>query len=172
VRRIAAALLLIAACKSAPPPPPPTFTSVPRGALDAMCLRLKDEGISSELRVVRNSQPLITPASLQALGEAAFARVAPNTDALQAAAALSIPIDVRPDSCARRTIDRIDPMRDSDAMILEFSTPFPNPFSRKQIGVIARLSVGGESPTWYWIPLMQQKDRWIAGRPSTLSVME
>jgi hypothetical protein len=172
VRRIAAAVLLIAACKHAPPPPPPTFTSVPRGALDAMCLRLKDEGISSDLRVVSKSQPLITQASLQALGEAAFARIAPNTDALQAAAALSIPIDVRPDSCARRTIDVIDPMRDSDAMILEFSTPFANPFARKQIGVLARLTVGGESPTWYWIPLMAQKDRWIAGQPSTLSVME
>lgn len=171
MRRIAAALLLIAACKSAPPPPP-TFTSVPRGALDAMCLRLKDEGISSELRVVRNSQPLISPASLQALGEAAFARIAPNTDALQAAAALSIPIEVRPDSCARRTIDVIDPMRDSDAMILEFSAPFANPFSKKQLGVLARLTVGGESPTWYWIPLVQQKDRWIAGQPSTLSVTE
>ena len=171
MRRIAAAVLLLAACKSAPPPPP-VFTSVPRGALDAMCLRLKDEGISSELRVVHNSQPLITPASLQALGEAAFVRAAPSTEALQAAAALSIPIDVRPDSCARRTIDRIDPMRDSDAMILEFSAPFANPFARKQIGVIARLTVGGESPVWYWIPLTQQKDRWIAGRPSTLSVME
>ena len=171
MRRIAAALLLIAACKSAPPPPP-TFTSVPRGALDAMCLRLKDEGISSELRVVRNSQPLISPASLQALGEAAFARIAPNTDALQAAAALSIPIEVRPDSCARRTIDVIDPLRDNDAMILEFSAPFANPFASRQIGVLARLTVGGESPTWYWIPLVQQKDRWIAGQPSTLSVTE
>jgi hypothetical protein len=172
VKRIAAAVLLIAACKHTPPPPPPTFTSVPRGALDAMCLRLKDEGVSSELRVVRNSQPLITQASLQALGEAAFARIAPNTEALQAAAALSIPVDVRPESCARRTIDVIDPVRDSDAMVLEFSTPFANPFVRKQIGVLARLTVGGESPIWYWIPLMQQKDRWIAGRPSTLSVTE
>ena len=35
-----------------------------------------------------------------------------------------------------------------------------------------RTTVGGESPIWYWIPLMQQKDRWIAGRPSTLSVTE
>ena len=172
MRRVAAAVLLIAACKHAPPPPPPTFTSVPRGALDAMCLRLKDEGISSELRVVRNSQPLISPASLQALGEAAFARVAPNSNALEAAAALSIPIEVRPDSCARRTIDVIDPLRDNDAMILEFSAPFANPFSKKQIGVLARLTVGGESPVWYWIPLTLQKDRWIAGRPSTLSVTE
>ena len=170
MKRVAAALLLIAACKSASPPPP-VFTSVPRGALDAMCLRLKDEGISSGLRVVRKSQPLITPSSLQALGEASFARAAPNTDALQKAAALSIPIDVRPNSCAR-TIDIIDPTRDSDAMVLEFSTPFANPFSRKQIGVFARLSVGGESPTWYWIPLTQQQDRWIAGRPATLSVTE
>ena len=75
-------------------------------------------------------------------------------------------------SQASATIDVIDPMRDSDAMILEFSTPFPNPFSRNQMGVLARLTVGGESPTWYWIPLVQQKDRWIAGQPSTLSVTE
>ena len=170
MRRLAAAVLLIAACKSAPPPP--TFTSVPRGALDAMCIRLKDEGISSEVRLVRNTQPLITPASIQALGEAAFARAAPNTEALQAATALSIPVEVRPDSCARRLIDVIDPSHDSDAIVLEFSAPFPNPFARQQIGVIARVTVGGESPVWYWIPLTQQKDRWIAGRASTLSVTE
>jgi hypothetical protein len=164
-------LMLVASCASAPKPivlP----TSVPKGALEAICLRLHDEGMSGALRVVGNSQPLITRAALQALAEAAFFRGNVDPESVTSAVAPPVPVDVPDRSCATRVIESIDPRRDADAMVLQFSRPFANPFAHRQLGLLARLSLGGESATWYWIPLAQQNTRWIAGSPMTLSVTE
>jgi hypothetical protein len=125
------------------------------------------EGMSGELRVVRNSQPLITSASIEALAEAMFYRgrsVAPVT------AATSVPVETQ-GSCSLRAIDAIHP-GDSDVMVLQFSSPFANPFVRGQLGVIARLSLGNEAPTWYWIPIGQRSGVWGAAAPLMLAVRD
>jgi len=172
VRGAALVLMLAASCASAPKPVV-LPTSVPKGALEAICLRLHDEGMSGSLRVVGSSQPLITRAALQAMAEAAFFRG--NVDPESVTAAVSappMPVDIPERSCAARIIESIDATRDADAMVIQFSRPFANPFVRRQLGLLARLSLGGEAATWYWIPLAQQNTRWIAGSPMTLAVTE
>jgi hypothetical protein len=164
--------MLAAACTSAPKPVV-LPTSVPKGALEAICLRLRDEGMTAPLRVVGTSQPLITRGALQALAEAAFFRGSVDPESVTTAVgAPPLPVDIPERSCTTRVIESIDARRDADAMVLQFSRPFANPFARRELGLLARLSLGGESPTWYWIPLAQQNTRWIAGSPLTLSVTE
>ena len=70
------------------------------------------------------------------------------------------------------SIDSINSKRDADVMVLQFSAPFSNPFSRRQLGVVARVSLGDESPMWYWIPIGQRNGTWAAGSPVILSVRE
>ena len=172
MRAVAIVLMLAASCTSAPKPVV-LPASVPKGAMEAICLRLRDEGMSGSVRVVGTSQPLITRAALQALAEAAFFRGNVDPESVTSAiGAPPLPVDIPERSCAARIIEGIDPTRDADAMVLQFSRPFANPFSHQQLGLLARISLGGESATWYWIPLARQNTRWIAGSPMTLSVTE
>jgi hypothetical protein len=140
---------------------------VPRAAVEVMCTRMHAEGMNGELRVVRKSQPLITASSIEALADAMFYRgrsVAPLT------AEPTVPVEIQA-SCSPLPIDTINP-RDSDVMVLQFSSPFANPFVRGQLGVIARLSLGNEAPTWYWIPIGQRNGVWGAAAPLMLAVRD
>ncbi len=160
-------LLLLASCASTPQPPPVPPPVVPRAAVEVMCTRMHAEGMRGELRVLKKSQPLITASSIEALADAMFYRgrsVAPVT------VAPTVPVEVQA-SCSPQAIDAINP-RDSDVMVLQFSSPFANPFVRGQLGVIARLSLGDESPTWYWIPIGQRNGVWGAASPLMLAVRD
>jgi hypothetical protein len=163
--------LLLAACASAPPPATPAFASVPSAIVESMCARLHDEGMNGDVFAVKTTRPLITPAVLQALAEAAFYRgQADDRGAREAASAPPIPLDLPAKSCVRRFVDAPD--SNADVMLLEFSRPFPNPFARGQLGLVVRLSLGGEAAIWYWLPLGHRGGGWVAGAPSMLALRE
>jgi hypothetical protein len=160
-------LLSAFACASAPQPtaPPP---AIPSAVVEVMCGRMRSEGMSSDLRVVKTTQPLVTPAVIAALADVAFYRGKPVAPVMPNA---SLPVE--PASCSRSMIDALNPRRDSDTMVLQFSSPFSNPYTRRQIGVIARLSLGDDSPVWYWIPIMADRNgSWGPGSPLMLAVHE
>jgi len=122
--------------------------------------------MTSELRVVRTTQPLITPAVINAMADVAFYRGKPVTPVLPNA---SMPVE--PASCSRAMIDAINPRRDADTMVLQFSSPFTNPYTRRQLGVVARLSLGDDAPMWYWIPIVDHGGAWFpAGQALMLAV--
>jgi hypothetical protein len=170
----AAIALLLTACASAPPPPPPSFTAVPATAVDAMCARINDEGMARETIVdlVTTTRPLVTEQSLQALLEEAFYQGRPERSAVDAAFAanrnlLEVP---RTASCAWNAVPAGS--HRADTMTLELSSPFVAPMKRGGAGLLARLSLGGEAATWYWIPLTNANGTWVAGRAMPLGMHE
>jgi hypothetical protein len=165
------------ACASAPkaPPPPrlPQWTAIPPAILDSFCANLRDEGISTSttINIVAAAQPaLITPMSMDALSNLFFYRG--PIDVLHAAAAATaqaaeLPIGI-PRSCGWRGITAQSVSSYGDTLTLEISPPIVNPFARNAAGLFARLALGNESPTWYWLPLIPRGDSWIAGRLTVL----
>lgn len=174
-------ILLLAACASAPPPKPapatppsPRFTNVPGSVVDALCVRLHEEGFASDqaIDVVSTTRPLITPQTLEALSQKEFYKGRVNREALAAAAATNetpLPIGKGHGGCALHGIAAEAP-RSIDTMLLELSAPFTLPFGRGADGVLARFSLGGDSATWYWIPIISHDGAWIAGRAEPLAV--
>jgi len=160
--------ILLAACASHPPAPPPVPPpAVPAAAVDVMCSRMHSEGVSSELRALKMTQPLITPQSVQGLAEAVYysGRSSPRI-----AAAASVPVETA-GTCVTHTIDAIT-AHDNDVMILEFSSPFENPFVHGQLGAFARVSLGPESATWYWVPIGMHGNSWGAATPIMLPIRD
>jgi len=158
--------LLALACTSAPPPPTPP-SAVPSAAVEAMCGRMRTEGMSGDLRVVRTTQPIVTPAVISGLADITFYQ---GKAAQLVMPAGSLPVE--PASCSKVMIDSVNARRDADVMVLQFSAPFSNPFGRRQLGVVARVSLGDESPMWYWIPISPRNGTWGAGSPVILAVHE
>ncbi len=165
-----AVALLLASCASTPPPPlPPPLTEVPRTVLDTFCAKLHDEGVSAEttLNVVTMTQPLITPNAMSGLAEAAFYQQRFDPVAASAAAnedAAPMPVVVPEGGCAWRGVEETA-KRAADVMTIELSSPFRNPFAKNSYGLFARLSLGSEASTWYWVPLGAVNGRWAVGRP-------
>jgi hypothetical protein len=170
-------LLLTTACASAPPPPAPPlqFANVPASVLDVMCARLHDEGIARDTTVdlARTSRPLVTRQSLYALAEAAFYKGRIDQRAVEAAFATNatpLPIG-RNDACAWHIVDPAA-RRSADTMTLELSAPFVPPAAKGGMGVLARLALGNEAATWYWIPLVNRNGTWIATQSLPLATHE
>ena len=148
------------------------MTQLPAVVVEAMCSRLHTEGLSGDVGIIDETQAIVTPASLQALAQSAFERRPPKPEAIQAILLTPlIPIAMPPKSCGRG-LTLAEAARLSDTMVVQFSSPFVNPFARGQTGALARLSLGGSNATWYWVPLAYQNDRWMAGAPNVLSVTE
>ena len=165
-------VLLFAACATAPPPSPPQFAVVPSSVLESMCARLHDEGIATAIDVVRTSRPLVTRASLQSLAEMAFKQRFDNAMVEAAFATNATPLPLAKNAaCAWNPVNDAS-RRSGDTMTLELSAPFAVPFRRGGTGVLARLSLGGESATWYWIPLVEQNGTWAAGHATPLALHE
>jgi hypothetical protein len=139
--------------------------------INSICGLLTAEGMTSEIRAVNVTQPLIGPATLKALSEAAFYG-GHSTGAAENAGNVQIPVEMPTKSCIARSIDALDPSRDRDVMVLQFSAPLANPFQRGEPGVVVRLSLGDESPTWYWVSLSNRTGKWTAGLPSSLAVRQ
>jgi len=159
-------LLFAFGCASAPPPTAPP-SAVPRSVVEVMCAQMRSEGMTAGIRVVKTTQPIVTPAVISALADVAFYRGKPVSPVTPNAA-----LPVEPASCSRVMIDAINPRRDADAMVLQFSSPFSNPYTRRQIGVVGRLSLGEDNPVWYWIPMVDRKGSWAASTPLILGVRE
>jgi len=177
MKRVAIALLLLTGCassaKTPPPPKVPQWKGIPPAVLDSFCVNFRDEGISMSvtINVVKTAQPaLITPSSMQALADSFFYH-GPINPANAATAALAgtseLPVAIPP-GCAWRTIAPNTATRYTDTMSLEISPPIANPYSRNAAGLFARMALAGESPTWYWLPLMPRGETWMAGRLAVL----
>jgi len=167
--------VVIGCASSSTPPPPrlPQWSTMPASILDSFCSSLRDEGISSAttVNVVKTAQPsLITPLTMQALSESSFYH-GPLDSSRAAAAATStaaeIPL-VIPTTCAWRGIAPNTATRYTDTMTLELSPPIVNPFARNAAGLFARIALAGESPTWYWLPLIPRGETWTTGRLTLL----
>ena len=128
---------------------------------------MHSEGVNFELRALKMTQPLITPQSVQGLAEAVYysGRSAPRI-----AAAASVPVETA-GTCVRHAIDAIGP-HDNDVLIVEFSSPFENPFVHGQLGVFARVSLGTESATWYWVAIGMHGNSWGAATPIMLPIRD
>ncbi|HEX3068617.1 MAG TPA: hypothetical protein VHX14_08570 [Thermoanaerobaculia bacterium] len=169
-------LFFLLSCATAPPPPPrlPQWNAMPAAVLDAFCANFRDEGIStsSTVNVVKTAQRLlITTESMQTLAESNFyhGNIDPARAATAAAAeAVEIPLTIT-HGCAWRPIEPQTGARYPDTMTLELSPPITNPFARNSAGLFARMALGGEAPTWYWMPLVPHGDTWIAGRVTMLA---
>ena len=137
---------------------------MPAAVLDAFCTAARAEGLASEgtIAVVRTSRPLVTASSIAALAEISFKAVRDTTAIAQQIneSSSTVPVDVPAANCAWQPVDagRVA----HDMMVVELSTPFMNPFAKNEAGSFARLSVGGQGATWYWIRLVRRNDRWVA----------
>jgi len=181
-----AAVALSLSCRTAPAVierEPFTWSSIPSGVLDVLCASsIRNEGIGRQttINVVPRSQSLVSTASLVGLRRAYFVKPGKglaNTPQIAQSIAgglTSIPIEVPAAgrSCNWATLEHFDRARDNDKMILQISAPFANPYSKTEWGAFARLTVGGEAATWFWVP-MRTKDGVVAiGHAMELDVEE
>lgn len=168
-----AIVLLATGCATHSAPPPRPLTELPEAVVNAMCLQFHAEGMTSEVRVVNMTQPIVTPGALRALSEGSFKSRPLDPERIRAIAlAPLIPVEVPPQTCVSRFVTPKEAERANDVMIIQFSSPFENPFSRGQHGTLVRLSLGGADSTWYWIPLAYRNDHWLVGAPASISVIE
>jgi hypothetical protein len=165
-RLLPVTLLLAASCATAPPAQAPQWTEIPPTILNAFCAHTRHEGIGrdTQIAVMKKTQPIITSASMSALASIFPGRGnASRLDAAMVASISQLPITMPAGSCDWRPIDRIDAARDHERVILQLSAPFLNPFAPKESGLFARMSVGGQAPEWFWIPVAEHNGQWYIG---------
>lgn len=170
--------LLSISCALKPPPPAtvPQWTAVPAVVVQAMCIKFHTEGMSGAVKVVTSTEPLITRESLIGLGEVAEQSDSKNDPAQLAssiaagAPKLPVIVEVPADTCELLPVASAKDVR-GDEMLLQLSSPLVNPYEKQFAGLFARLSVGGENPQWYWVPLATSKTgKWLAGTPLSIAV--
>lgn len=163
---LCALILVSCASQSTPPIDAPQWTSVPPVVLDALCARLQMDAIATgaPLALVSTTRPLATPPSLSALALTARGRAKKGL-AAQAAAGMnrSLPITHEGSTCRWRPVKpaQFDAMHDE--MVVELSAPSFHPYAPKTGGLLARVTLGGQGASWYWITLIPNKGRWAVG---------
>jgi len=171
---VVAAALQIACARMSPPPLTAPPDEVPRTALDAICTKVRGEGITGEIDFVRTTEPLITRDAMIALAESGF--YAGKTDPAQvadslAARTLKLPVTLGSGGCDFRPVDAATQAR-HDTMLLQVSAPIINPFVRGAAGLFARLSLGNEAAQWYWVPIGMRNGVWATGTPTPISLRQ
>jgi hypothetical protein len=162
-------LLLLAACATntpeQPPPQVPAWDTIPAGVTGALCQRLQLDGIGtigSDVAIVKVTQPIASPHALATLGK-------PKRNVTIIHRAIPIATtSTGTGACSWKPIDALDPARQFDSMVVELSSPVPNP-SSLAAGMVARVSLGGTHPSWYWIELIPRGEGWSVGRILPLS---
>lgn len=160
--------LLLAGCATpgAPPIEPPPWPAIPPGVLDAFCSRLQMDAIAtgSPLAIVRTTSSLATPQSMSALALTATGRVT-NRRVGQSAAEMNraIPIITEGSACQWKPFAAEHLHNVRDEMVVELSAPGLNPYSAREGGLFARVSVGGQAASWYWLSLYPRGERWVVG---------
>jgi hypothetical protein len=155
-------VLLLGACASKPAAPvvAPQWDVLPARVVEALCVRLKMDAITTgRTTIVKVTQPLITAQSLAALAGSTTPRGAKR----RAAAAVinrAIPIELARGSCSWDPIDVRDVDRHPDAMLVELSAPILHPYNSHEAGVIARVSLGNEHQSLYWISMVPRGNDW------------
>lgn len=161
---VAALIVLLTSCTSKPPVAAPEWDSIPAGVVEVLCRRLQMDAIATgRLTIVGVTQPLATPQSLAALAGTQPRRMRNEAAPVAATVNRAIPITTRGTSCTWQTIDVREMNRHPDDMIVELSAPLTNPFNKREAGLFARVSLGQEHPSWYWIPLTPTGDGWAPG---------
>jgi hypothetical protein len=148
-------------CASTPKTTAPDLKAVPSIVIDAMCTKLRNEGMASgtaTLLVVKTTQPIINGASLRSLAHS----YGKDVDASAVAAAINsvvtrTPLDFRNTSCTWQPVEKLDPVAYAQLTVIQFSAPFQNPFTKNESGVLVRMSVGNHDAQWYWIPLAERQ---------------
>jgi hypothetical protein len=176
LRRLLPLLFVVAvyvsACASNQPAPPPLPTvpdweSIPPGVSSALCQRLQMDGIGtigSEVSIVKVTQPIATAQALAVLGK-------PKRPVSILQRALPIATtSTGTGACTWKAIDALDPNRQFDSMVVELSAPVANPAAKSAAGMLARVSLGGTHPNWYWIELIPHSAGWSVGRIFPLSL--
>lgn len=164
-----AALLLCSSaalsCASSEPVPAavPEWDAIPAGIPAALCVRLQMDGIGmtgAEVSIVKVTQPLATPQALAHLGKPRRNRVV----TIVHRALPVVTISGGAGGCTWKPVDAIDPNRQFDRMVVELSAPVANP-AKLGAGIVARVSLGGTHPNWYWIDLIPRSGGgWAVGR--------
>lgn len=170
-RLVAFLALALASCATAPPPPLTAPESVPPAVLEALCGRLRIDAIASTapLAIVSETRPLATQQSMTALAITARGRVASGRIAASAVEANRVlPLAVHNGQCTWRPVAAAELDRYRDEMLVELSAPAVNPFDPRQAGLFARVTVGGEGASWYWISLAPYGGQWAVGPVSVL----
>jgi len=177
-------LMLLPGCATSKKPVAPiVWTEVPSAALEALCTNsIRGEGIGRQtpIFVVDHTQALITPASMASVRRAFFQK---TSEGLIEGAAMAerirasvspLPVSVPTDSvsCTWKPMTKYDAPRDYDKMILQLSSPFANPYAKNEYGLFGRLSVGGQSAQWYWVPLAMSRGRLLVEHVLPLDIHE
>ncbi len=161
--------LLLLACATPAPKPQltaPDWTTIPSGVLDGLCARLQMDAIATgaPLAIVSTTRPLATPQSLNALAILAKGRVSGDLVTKSVAEMnRALPVTTEGATCNWRTIAAEQLAAHRDELMVEVSAPSLNPFAPKSGGMFARVSVGGEGASWYWITLVPHNGRWAVG---------
>jgi hypothetical protein len=162
------------ACSSSQPPlVAPEWNAVPVGLTDALCLRLKAEGIASggAVAIVRTTQPIASMRAVGALAGPSPRRVNPAdaTAAIEKSQQTTIPVTLGA-SCSWIAVDPATIQQHSHQMLVEISAPMANPFRPGTAGVFVRMSLGGEHASWYWMSLIPSPGGWSVGYIEALAV--
>jgi hypothetical protein len=162
-------ILCVAAC--APPPPPvvaPQWDAIPARVVDALCRRLQVDALATgRTTIVKVTQPLANAQSMSALAGS----TAPRGAKVRANAAVvnrAIPVEMGRGGCSWDPIDVRDIDKHSDAMLVELSAPLLHPFNKNEAGVLARVSLGNEHESLYWISMIPRGDQWAVRFVSVL----
>jgi hypothetical protein len=157
-------VLLTTSCASKPPVTAPDWDAIPAGVVEVLCRRLQMDALATgRLTIVGVTQPLATPQSLAALASTQPRRMRNDAAPIASTVNRAIPITTSGTSCTWQTIDVRAMSRYPDAMIVELSAPLANPFNPREAGLFARVSLGNEHPSWYWIPLTPTGNGWAPG---------
>jgi hypothetical protein len=151
----------------------PDWSVIPPTLTEALCLRLRMDAMATgNVTIVTTTQPLATPHTVAALANIAKRRRKQRALASPNAAIVNrvIPVSLPAGTCSWTPIEVRDMARHSDEMIVELSAPLPNPYEEGEAGVFARVSLGGENASWYWVPLVAQGTTWAAGMPVSLVI--
>ena len=174
--------IFTASCASSDAPPfaPPAWTDLPPTIAEAVCLRARGEAISHDapIAAINVTQPgIVNGSSIHSLSHAFGSGVSNPVqlaDTLRSATA-SMPVlfpMTGMGSCTFRPIEPADQHRVTDVMLLQLSSPIVNPFTKKEAGVLARLSLGNRNAMWYWVPLAERKGRWLIGTAIPMDLHE
>jgi hypothetical protein len=163
---IAFLLFSCAPASNAPQLTAPAWPTIPSAVLDGLCARLQMDAIASgsPVTIVSTTRPLATAQSLNALAQLSRGRVKTDRVALSSEELnRALPITTEGATCRWRAIPLAQLDAHHDEMVVEISAPAVNPFAPKTGGLFARVTVGGEGASWYWITLVPGGGRWAIG---------
>jgi hypothetical protein len=123
--------------------------------------------LQTQPTIVKVTQPLATVQTMSALAGSTSPRGAKRR-ANAAVVNRAIPIELGRGSCAWDPIDVRDIDKHSDAMLVELSAPLLHPYNAYEAGVLARVSLGNQHQSLYWISMVPRGDQWAVRFVSVL----